>query len=94
MNNDHVRPSDQPTVGPRVAVSLEQEVLTTQQALPRSAIFTCSLSAFRGSRGFTSRLQEEPVEGDTGRRTGGDGEFNVHNHLKTRRKTIGLDLPF
>lgn len=30
--------------------------LTTQHALPRSAIFTWILSAFRGSRGLTSRF--------------------------------------
>lgn len=38
--------------------------LTTQQALPRSAILTCSLSALRGSRGFTNKLTA-PVNGRT-----------------------------
>lgn len=34
--------------------------LTTQQALPKSAIFTSSLSALAGSRGFTSRFPIAP----------------------------------
>lgn len=37
--------------------------LTTQQAFPRSAIFTLILSAFRGSRGFTSRSAARVLAG-------------------------------
>lgn len=40
----------------------EEYALTTQQALPKSAILTCSLSALRGSRGFTNKLTA-PVNG-------------------------------
>lgn len=36
-------------------------VLTTQQALPRSAILTCNLSALTGSKGFTNILPDAPV---------------------------------
>lgn len=41
--------------------------LTTQQALPRSAILTCNLSALTGSRGFTNTLPDAPVEERWGR---------------------------
>lgn len=35
--------------------------LTTQQALPKSAILTCSLSALAGSRGSTNKLADASV---------------------------------
>lgn len=45
-----------------------RNTLTTQQALPKSAILTCSLSALRGSRGFTNKLtapvNDRIAEGD------------------------------
>lgn len=40
--------------------SLSERELTTQQALPKSAILTSSLSALAGSRGFTSRFPVSP----------------------------------
>lgn len=43
-------------------------LLTTQQALPKSAILTCSLSAFRGSRGFSNTLLDAPVKVRTGKK--------------------------
>lgn len=50
---------------------------TTQQALPRSAILTCSFSALTGSRGFTNRLPDAP---------GGKGE-NKTEVDKGQKKT-------
>lgn len=59
-------------------------VLTTQQALPKSAILTCSLSAFTGSRGFTNILPDAPVKERRGKGEGaeeGDVEMQGEENI-------------
>lgn len=63
--------------------------LTTQQALPRSAIFTCSLSALRAFRGFTSKLPAESEKG--GKREAGWWPTQINDFLG-KHKTLFRNL--